>query len=198
MTLTTARFVDPPWNAPLNASHVIAAIPPGATLAGMFFSAVLDAAKNRPLKLSQPPRERYLQFGFYPIAEFAPLLVAAAEQLHPDRSLREALRKLGRGAPAALCASTLGKVTLGSAEGVHAIVTAMVNTYSINLRPCRCAVVSSKATSMVVSLDDIPYFLDSHHVGVFEGTLKHAHVNGRVRIATRGYDSADLLLEWTA
>jgi hypothetical protein len=51
---------------------------------------------------------------------------------------------------------------------------------------------------MIVSLDDIPYFLDSHHVGVFEGTLKYAGVKGRVRIATRSYDSADLLLEWTA
>src|SRR5688572_24622451 len=104
MTTMAAAFADPPWNAPLNAGHVIAAIPRDATLAGMFFTAVLDAAKNRPLKLSQPPRERYHQFGFYPIAEFAPLLVAAAEQLHPDRSLRQALRKLGRGAPAALCA----------------------------------------------------------------------------------------------
>jgi hypothetical protein len=38
--------------------------------------------------------------------------------------------------------------------------------------------------------------LDSHHVGVFEGTLFHAGAKGRVRIAMRSRVAADLLLEW--
>jgi hypothetical protein len=48
----------------------------------------------------------------------------------------------------------------------------------------------------VVSLDNVQHFLDSHHVGVFEGTMTHAGVNGRVRIASKSEFSADLLLEW--
>ena len=48
----------------------------------------------------------------------------------------------------------------------------------------------------VVRLEDIHYFLDSHHVGTFEGALKFAKVEGRVLIARRGRAAADLLLEW--
>ena len=35
-------------------------------------------------------------------------------------------------------------------------------------------------SSMVLSLEGVHYFLDAHHVGVFEGTLSHAGVSGRV------------------
>jgi hypothetical protein len=49
---------------------------------------------------------------------------------------------------------------------------------------------------LVVKLDQIHYFLDCHHVGVFEGLMKHAGARGRVRIDSRSLSSADLLLEW--
>jgi hypothetical protein len=48
----------------------------------------------------------------------------------------------------------------------------------------------------VVRLEDIHYFLDSHHVGTFEGVLNFARVEGRVSIAKRSRAAADLLLEW--
>ncbi len=123
--------------------------------------------------------------------------MSAAKIFYPERSLRHGLRAIGTAAPAAFSSSVLGKVTLGSAEGVHAVVTAIVNTYSINVRPSRCFVVESSPTSMIVSLNDVHHFLDSHHVGVFEGTLKYAGVEGRVRIASKQRHLADLLLEWT-
>jgi hypothetical protein len=130
------------------------------------------------------------------VSEFAPLLLAAAAAFHPELSLRHALRAIGKVGPAVLANSVLGKVTLGSAIGVHAVIEAVANTYAVNIRPSRCAVSHKQAQSCRVSLEAIPYFLDSHHVGVFEGTLKHAGVSGRVRIASRSAESADLLLEW--
>jgi hypothetical protein len=50
----------------------------------------------------------------------------------------------------------------------------------------------------VVRLDKVFYFVDSHHVGSFEGILRFAGVKGTVRIASRGSASADLLLAWDA
>jgi uncharacterized protein (TIGR02265 family) len=187
--------VDPPWGAPLDAERVLADIPAKATIAGMFFLALAEGAERRQVTLDLP-RARYLPFGFYPVREFAPLLVKAAGLFNPQSSLREGLRRIGRAGPGAFLGSTLGRVTLGASEGVHATVTAIAKTYGINTRPSRCAVLEAGERRMVLSLDDVVYFLDSHHVGVFEGTLEHAGVAGRVRLRPRSQTAGDLLLEW--
>jgi len=190
-----ARFREPPWQAGLDVPRALSLISAASSIAGMFFLGVLEGAKRRGLALSAP-RERYLPFGFYPIAEFAPLLVAAAGLFHPKLSLRQSLRAIGAAGPAVLAKTVLGKVTLGSAIGVHAVIEAIAKTYSVNIRPCRCAITHKSERACVVSLDNVQYFLDSHHVGVFEGTMTHAGVQGRVRIASKSEFSADLLLEW--
>lgn len=189
-------FLDPPWDQPLNAEKVIAAIPASAKIAGMFYLALIEGARRRGVALP-PTGERFLPFSYYSAAEFARLLVFVAPRFYPGVSLRQALRKVGQSACKAFETSTLGKVTLGSAEGVHAAVTAIAKTYEHNIRPSRCEVLSSTPTSMTLSLHNIYHFLDSHHVGVFEGTLLHAGVSGgSVRIAQRNRTSAELLLEW--
>jgi len=194
--LASARsFTEPPWNSAIDVQRVLATIPADAQIAGMFFLAIVEGVKRRGVTL-ELPRERYLPFSFYPITEFVPLLVRAAALFYPELSLRLALRALGASGPKAFIASTLGKVTLGAAEGVHATVAAIAKTYEINIRPSRCKILESKPRRMVLSLEDVYYFLDAHHVGVFEGTLSHAGVSGCVKIASYSRTSAELLLEW--
>ncbi len=188
-------FVDPPWDAALDVERVFASISPDAKISGMFFAALVAAARTRGLALPSA-RERYVSFTFYPVAEIARLLVEAAERFFPERTLRQALRSLGKSAPDAFLASTLGKVTLGSTEGVHAAIAAMANAYDLNLRPSRVSTVDSGPRWAIVRLDKIPYFLDSHHVGTFEGILRFAGVKGSVRLASRSPMSADLLVAW--
>jgi uncharacterized protein (TIGR02265 family) len=195
MFTSTRAFTDPPWNAALDVQRVLATIPAEAQIAGMFFLAVLEGAKRRGVTLPLA-RDRYIAFSFYPISEFAAMLVQAAELFHPGLSLRQALRSMGAMGPKAFIASTLGKVTLGAAQVVHETVAAIAKTYEINIRPSRCTIVKSMPSSMVLSLEGVHYFLDAHHVGVFEGTLSHAGVSGRVKIASYSRSSAELLLEW--
>ena len=190
-----SRFRDPPWQTPLDAPRALSLIAADATIAGMFFLGLLEAAKRRGVALSGT-RERYLPFGFYPIAEFAPLLIAAAGHFHPTLSLRQGLRAIGAVGPAVLAQSMLGKVTLGSAIGVHSVIEAIANTYSVNIRQSRCAVTAKANKACVINLENVQHFLDSHHVGVFEGTMTHAGVNGRVRIKSHSEFNAELLLEW--
>lgn len=191
------RFVEPPWGAPLDAHAVIAAIPPTATISGMFLAPLVVEAKRRGIVLPSA-RERYVPFTFYPLAEHAKLLVESCERLFGDKPLRQALRKLGRGAPQALVATTLGKVVLGSVEGVGDVIAAMVKAYPLNARPCSVTVLELDASHAIVRLEEVHYFLDSHHVGTFEGVLRYAGVSGGVRIAARGRTAADFLLEWSA
>lgn len=196
VVVASSVFVDPPWGRPLDPMTVLNAVPASATIAGMFFLAAFEGAKRRGVILT-PTRDRYLRFGFYPLGEFVPLLVEAAKKFHPDRSLREGLRAIGQVAPVAFSASVLGKVTLGAAEGVHAAVAAIAGTYAINVPGSRCDILETTERRVVLGLRDVHHFLDSHHVGVFEGTLQYAGVSGRVRIASQSHTAADLSLEWT-
>lgn len=187
-------FLAPPWEHPLDVERALAQIPESATISGMFYLALMEGAKRRQVELrfAQP---RYLPFRFYSLREFGTLLVQACPLFYPGLSLRHGLRRSGRVGPAALLKSTLGKVTLGAAAGVHEVVTAFAKTYNLNVKPSRCEVEGQDEQSMVLRLD-VPYFLDSHHVGAFEGALEHAGVKGEVLIARRSDTSADLLLRW--
>jgi uncharacterized protein (TIGR02265 family) len=188
-------FVDPPWEAPLVAEEVLAQIPADAKISGMFFTYLIAAAKAQNFVLPSA-RDRYLSFNFYPVADLARIVLEAVPLLFPGRPLRHALRTLGRRSPDAFLSSTLGKVTLGSTEGVHAALAAITNAYELNLRPSKVSVLDSGPDWAVVRVDKVFYFLDSHHVGTFEGILKFTGVNGSVRIASRSASSADLLLTW--
>jgi uncharacterized protein (TIGR02265 family) len=188
-------FVDPPWEAPLDVDRVLASIPADAKISGMFFVALVAGAKTRNVVLPSA-RDRYVPFNFYPVTDLARLLVEAAQRFFAGRPLRHALRSLGKAAPDAFLSSTLGKVTLGSTEGVHAAVAAMANAYELNLRPSHVSTLDSGPDWVTVRLDKVCYFLDSHHVGTFEGILRFAQVKGSVRLASRGSTSADLLLAW--
>lgn len=190
-----APFMAPPWGAVLDPAVSVAAIPEAATISGMFLAPLLMEAKRRGISLPSA-RERYVPFVFYPLREHARLLLETCASLYPDRPIRQALRKLGRGAPKALVATTLGKVVLGSVEGPHDVIAAMAKAYPLNARPSRVTILESMRGRSVVRLEDVHYFIDSHHVGAFEGVLNFAGVKGHVLLAKRGRAAADLLLEW--
>ncbi|HEX3594901.1 MAG TPA: DUF2378 family protein [Polyangiaceae bacterium] len=190
-----ARFVEAAWDAPFDAEAALRAIPSAATISGMFIAPLALEAKRIGVPLPSA-RERYLPYRFYPLLEHARVLLETCERVYPNLPARQALRKLGRGAPKALVTSTLGKIVLAGAEGVVDVVDAMAKAYPLNARPSRVEVLERDADRVIVRLEDVHYFLDSHHIGAFEGALRYAGVSGRVRLAMRGRASADFLLEW--
>jgi hypothetical protein len=104
---------------------------------------------------------------------------------------------LGRGSPHALVQSIIGRVVLGSVEGPVENIRAMAKSYALHTKPASLEVVDEAPGRAVVRAQDVLYFLDSHHVGVFEGVLKYAEVEERrVRIHSWSDTEADLLLEW--
>lgn len=190
-----SRFVEPPWHLPLDAQAALEAIPESATISGMFIAPLVMEADRVGFVLPSA-RDRYLPFRFYPLREHAQLLLETCERRFGELPLREALRKLGRGAPNALMSSTLGKVMLGSADNAPDMIRAMAKAYPLNARPSRVSVLEVEPGRAIVRLEELYYFVDSHHVGAFEGVLKFAKVRGRVLIDVRGNAAADLLLTW--
>jgi uncharacterized protein (TIGR02265 family) len=189
------QFIDPPWNAPLDASDVLRSVPESATISGMFPDAVLQQAQQANVSLPSA-RDRYTKFRFYPLREFTRVLIEGCEIFFPGTPLRLALRKMGRAGPKTLISSTVGRVVFGSAEGALAAIEAMAKAYSINVRPSHVEVVAASEHRAIIRVRELHYFLDSHHIGVFEGTLRHAGVKGTVKICAYGPAEADILCSW--
>ncbi|HEX6242397.1 MAG TPA: DUF2378 family protein [Polyangiales bacterium] len=188
-------FFEPDWNAPLDAVRAVQSVPDASTISGMFLSPIANEAR-RLNKALPSARERYVPFRFYPLREHASLLIEACQVLFPGKPLRMTLRKLGRGAPNALLTSTLGRAGIGAAQGVHDITQAMAKAYAINVPGCQLTLVDATAKRCIVQARGLPYFVDCHHVGAFEGVLRYAGVDGDVRVRLLGADSADYLLTW--
>ncbi len=188
---------DPPWRSPLDAEAVLASLPSSATISGIFLQAVCDLAKSRGVTLLSA-RESYVGFRPYLLRDHATLMVEAARAVWPKESLREGLRRQGRGSPGALVKSMIGRVVLGSAEGPIEVLHAMARSYALHTKPARIDILDATPGRAIVRATDVLYFLDSHHVGVFEGVLRYAQVeSARVRIHRYYESEADLLCEWT-
>jgi uncharacterized protein (TIGR02265 family) len=190
------QFAEPDWAAPLDTGSAIQAMPQSATISGMFLDATLSGARKARLPLSSDWPAQYSRFRFYPMRDHARLLAEIAPLMFPDVPIRQALRVLGRTAPSTLLGSTVGKVVLGSAEGVHEIIETITKTYPINLKPSSAEIVERGAHHTVVRLTDVHFFLDCHHVGVLEGTMRHAGVKGSARVRPLGRGAMDFLLSW--
>ena len=188
-------FREPPWNAPLDIEREIECIPASAQVRGMFILPVLQEAKRAKISM-QRMRDRYLPFQFYPLREHARLLADTAAAVYPKLPMRQALRKLGRGAPYAFSGSTLGRVLLQAAQGPLEVASALAKGYELTLDPGR-AIVEERGPSCVdVSLEEVHYFVDSHHVGAFEGALKFANTRGHVKLHRISAAQAVLRLTW--
>lgn len=161
----------------------------------MLIAPMIAEAKRRGVDRSTA-RERYVAFNWYPLQEHARMLIDHCRDFYPDLSLRAALRKIGRAAPDAFLGSTVGKVTLAPAEGIHDIVSAFCKAYQMTLDPGAAEVLELESQHIIVGLREVYHFLDCHHVGAFEGALKRAGVRGKVSIAQHSHANADLLLEW--
>ena len=190
------NFVEPRWEVPLDPASVLRAVPESATISGMFLEPLAELARQRGVPLPSA-RDKYTQFRFYPLREHVTLLIETCAIHYTRMPLRIALRKLGRAAPIALTASTIGKVMLNSAVGVEECIRALIKTYPLNVRPAKCESVEFGPGWGIVHLEEIHYFLDSHHVGSFEGIIKFAGKQGTVRIRSYSPTRADLLCTWS-
>jgi len=192
---TSTDFITPSWTSPLDGQAALRAVPEGASIAGMFLEPMAEAAREagRPLPSARP---RYTGFNFYPLEEHVKLLLEASDALFPGKSTRIAMRKLGRAATNVMLSSTLGRVTVGAASDVPGVLSAMAKIFSSYLRPCRVEVVGDGSNSLVVSMSDVHYFLDCHHVGVWEGAMRYAGVDGKVEIREYSTSAADMRCSW--
>jgi uncharacterized protein (TIGR02265 family) len=188
-------FREPPWDAPLDVAAELRRVPETKTQKSMFITPMILKAKRLGVTL-RSARERYLPFQEYPLREHVQLLVESAEAFYPRLNMRQALRRLGRGAYRAFVESTVGKVVWSTVTDAHSSLDAILKGYAIAVPGCTAAVVERSAGRAVVRLDRITYFLDCHHVGCIEGAIHAVGTHGRVTIRLDGPSSGEFLAEW--
>ncbi|GAC1360761.1 MAG: hypothetical protein NVSMB47_13250 [Polyangiales bacterium] len=191
-----SAFVEPP-DGPIDLEKAVAAVPPGATIKGVFLGALLGEAKRRNLVLAGA-RDRYVPFQSYPLVEHMRLLVEGARKFFPDATTRVGLRKLGRAAHTAFLESTVGRVIWAGAQDMHGAIGALVKGYPVMTSSTRVLVTELAPEHAIVRLEHVPCFLDSHQVGVFEGFFRALGVRGHVLVRLESHHAADFRLEWAS
>jgi uncharacterized protein (TIGR02265 family) len=190
-----ADFAPPPWGAPLDVNARFAAIPPGVTMKGLFLIPMVAEAKRRGITL-KGARERYVPFSDYPLVEHARLIVEAGQAFFPQLSIRQALRKIGRASHAVLGETLVGKVLWSNADHVEAALESVAKSYGITASGSRVFIRERAPGRVMVRLEHVYHFLDSHHVGVFEAAVRACKVKGTIAIRLDSPCDGDFLITW--
>ncbi len=189
-------FRDPDFAAPVDLQAHLALLPPGATGKGMYFNALLAAgARARPgldlCALAGITARRYIPFRDYPMDEYLRLEVATAAAVHRGVPIGEGLRRLGWTALDSLLGSHVGKMVFGVlGRDADLILLNSPKGYQLTLSFGLLTVEKDGPRRYLVHASGLPIFLETYHVGVFEGGLRHCGARGRVRIATEGLEDA--------
>jgi len=191
------EFHTPSWDAPLDVNAELDAVPQGTTIKGMFLLPMVLEAQRQGIRL-ESARDRYLPFTDYPLVEHGRLLVESARAFYPQLTIRRGLRKLGHAGLRAFAESTIGKVVWAAVDGVDAAIDATAKTYAIAIPAGRLTIAERSPGLVRVRLTGgVHYFLDSNHVGNFEGVLRACHAQGTVAVRLEPPAAGELLLTWT-
>ncbi len=193
--MTEEGFGNPDVWAPIELEAHLAALPPSATVKGMFLSNIAELAENRAGK--RPGRKRYVAFSNYPMREMVELLPAAAELAYPGLPVREGMRRLGRQAYPTFSSSTLGRVVMSVAgNDPRSALHLAPKAYRLIGNAGTAKVVDRSDREAVLQLRGVWAWPESYNVGVHEGALDALGVDGEVLVRVLSLCDADLLVRW--
>ena len=188
-------FYEPVWDAPLDVEAEVRALAAGATIKGLFIQPMVEEAARRHATL-RGARERYLPFVDYPLVEHLRVMVEAAHAFSPSLTTRRGLRRLGRAAPLAVANTVVGKVLWSAVTDVASGLELAARIYAITAPSSRVVVLENKPGHARVRLEGTHCFLDSNHVGTWEGVMHACHVKGTVGVRIEPRGAAEFALAW--
>lgn len=161
------------WDLPLDVDAAVARCPEGAVIKGLMSAKLVEAAAAIGRRIPGA-RDHYLPFQTYPLREHMVLMREAGALLWPKDPVRIHFRRFGRAARATLLEQPYGRVALGKGGMTPVeVVERLARAYRVILDfvVTPHVIVQHTTTTIYVQLTDVWYFLDSCHVGVFEGVL---------------------------
>ena len=187
----TPDFLAPDWNAPLDVAERIRAVPPDATVKGMFIEGPLAVAHLRSGRRRGPAS--YVPFKDYPIAEHVQVLADCAAAAYADVPLREGLRRLGRDALRIFLESLAGRVVFAAAgRNFDAALGLVARSYGLTGNIGSARVIERTPDAAVIRLERCYNLPDCYHVGVFEAAMERFREPGEVLIRVRSVCDVDI------
>ena len=184
-------FHAPDWDAPLDVGERIRAVPPEATVKGMFIEAPVAVVQQRSGQ--RIGREEYIPFKDYPVAEHNQVLAACAMAGYPDVPIREGLRRLGRDALRTFLDSLAGRVVFAAAgRNFDAALGLVARSYGITGPVGSATVVERSPDDAIIQLRRCFNFPDCYHVGVFEAAMEHFREPGEVLVRVLSICDVDI------
>lgn len=186
----------PVMREPLNVAQALSVIPEHAVAKGYLIRAVVRAAERFGAVLPSA-RSHYVPFDDYPLREHARLMCEACDVIYADLPLREGLRRIGWYTPGAFAQTLIGKLRLAGSPDVLSVIDAIAAGYEASLSHGRVTVENWSDGYAELRLTDVYHFLDCHHVGVFEGCVRHVRGRGSVQMYQRDVSNAQLIVRWS-
>lgn len=194
--------VDVPLVGDVSLPRLLAAVPKGATIKGMFCARYVSAIDEPWDEVSEdldaPPADgHYTAFEDYPFADYQRLLDKAARNRFPRSSTREAYRLLGRGDVEVFACSTLGKVTLSLLKDPAAAVTRYPEIVGVLTRGSVSGAATRTDAGVSVYFPRVVGAPESA-IGILEAIVMLYEAKPRVELAVHPGGSATFHVSWTS
>jgi uncharacterized protein (TIGR02265 family) len=173
----------------------IARTPAENEVNGMYVVGLLELLRKR--KVVVPTVRPAQRFRFYPLREYMELLVFAAVNLHPEKTVGEGLRHMGLGVIPTFASSLAGNVILSAATwSWEAALGGLTRGYSLSVRPGSVRVVESRRGFARVEFRGMWNFGETYQVGLIEGLMRWCKVDGKLWARKLSRANTDILIEW--
>jgi uncharacterized protein (TIGR02265 family) len=182
-------FHDPDFEAPVELEAHLAAVPPDATCKGLFMLDALQRASKVVgeadlFRLAQLPERRYVAFRDYPLDESLKLAVASARALFPRYPLGEGLRRSGQAMFDALLNTHVGRSVFGVlGRDVDLVLLAWPKAHKLLAGAGEVTAEKTGYRAFTFHATRVPFFLETFHVGLVEGAVRHCGERCRISIA---------------
>ncbi|MFO0757107.1 MAG: DUF2378 family protein [Byssovorax sp.] len=183
-----AMLHDPDFEAPVDVEAHARLLPPDATCKGMFFLDLLKLVQHRSpadLALSAGvPDRRYLAFRDYPMADYLRLAAVVAAAAHGRLPLGEGLRRIGWTVFDTVIATQIGRTLFGIfGSDAEALLGSWPKAFKVLYSFGHITSEKVGPRAFVFEIDEFPAFLETYHVGVLQGLLRHCGERAIIRIA---------------
>ena len=194
-TAESAEFVALDWSEPLDVDALLSATPPEATIRGMLFQ-FLDLAAEKAGK-QQASKGGFIAFKNSPLREYMKAAVATAELAFPGEPLRQGLRQIGHVVYPSYAETMIGSAIFSVAgRDFFKIASLAARAYGLTIKPGSLSVSKIDERHVEVSLRQIWDFVDSQHVGIWEGALQVCNAEGQIRVRRLSPCDADFDIQW--
>jgi uncharacterized protein (TIGR02265 family) len=163
---------------------------------GVFFKTALHEADIAGVR-RQAGRDSYSPLIPYPTSELISVLFECSQLAFPGVPPREALRRLGQRVFTNLRATSAGTFLFAVAGRKATAALGLVNR-AYRLFSTNCTAVPRQYPAdgtWVIELRNVWSFVDSYHVGIFEGALAGYGEHPEIRVRTLALADADLVFK---